>query len=91
MNEEINKNDWNITDERFIVFLDIMGFKDFVARKSHKEIYDMLAKLSGSKFYVYEAFKKVEAPEYKDKELYTASFSDSIILFSKETVKNHYI
>lgn len=84
MNEEINKNDWNITDERFIVFLDIMGFKDFVARKSHKEIYDMLAKLSGSKFYVYEAFKKVEAPEYKDKELYIASFSDSIILFSKD-------
>ena len=84
MTEERNMEDWNITDERFIVFLDIMGFKDFVARKSHKEVYDMMVRLSGSKSYINRAFTKVEVPEYKDKELYTASFSDSIILFSKD-------
>ncbi len=75
---------WTITNERFIVFLDIMGFKDFVARKSHTEVYDMMVQLSGSKSYVNEMFSNVNTPIYKDKELYTASFSDSIILFSND-------
>ena len=32
-------NDLSITTERYIVFLDIMGFKDRVARTKHEELY----------------------------------------------------
>ncbi len=74
-------NDWPITSNRFVVFLDIMGFKDFVARKSHDDVYDMMLSLFGSKSYIAERFKGSIEPTFIDKELYTASFSDSIVLF----------
>jgi len=41
-----NKKPWNLTDKRFVCFLDIMGFKDLVMRNSHDEIYKMLNELS---------------------------------------------
>lgn len=40
------KKSWSPTSKRFVCFLDIMGFKDLVMRNSHKEIYDLLTKLS---------------------------------------------
>jgi len=36
------KKKWIITTKRFVAFLDIMGFKDMVARNSHKNIYNSL-------------------------------------------------
>ena len=35
-------NDLSITTERYIVFLDIMGFKDRVARTKHEDLLSML-------------------------------------------------
>ena len=35
-------NDLSITTERYIVFLDIMGFKDRVARTKHEDLLFML-------------------------------------------------
>jgi len=81
---QANTKDWTITNDRFVVFLDIMGFKDFVARRSHEDVYNMMMNLFDSKSYVARKFKNVTEPTFMDKELYTASFSDSIVLFSKD-------
>ncbi|MEP7230323.1 MAG: hypothetical protein ABI691_08735 [Ginsengibacter sp.] len=77
--------DWKTTDERFVVFLDIMGFKDFVARNSHDFVYNMMKSLSKSKKVIEATFLDDElGAEYKTKDIYTTSFSDSIILFSSD-------
>jgi hypothetical protein len=78
--KEIN---WRTTDERFVVYLDIMGFKDFVSRNSHEFVYNMMKNLSKSKEIIEATFldDELEAA-FKAKDIYTTSFSDSIILFS---------
>lgn len=40
-----NKN-WVTTAKRFVVFLDIMGFKDLVYRNPHKTVYEKLEFIS---------------------------------------------
>lgn len=76
---------WKTTDNRFVVFLDIMGFKDFVSRNSHEQVYDMMSKLSLSKEIIDTTLEKTDTDnKYKEKGLYTTSFSDSLVLFSKD-------
>lgn len=80
---------WKTTDKRFVVFLDIMGFKDYVSRHSHDEVYDMMSKISDSRDIIDDivndiAKEKKEVGKDLDKGLYTTSFSDSVILFSKD-------
>ena len=76
---------WVTTTERFVVFLDIMGFKDFVSRNSHTDVYEMMTKISKSKEIIDGIVdENAENDKYSDKGLYTTSFSDSIILFSKD-------
>lgn len=58
--------------ERFVAFLDIMGFKDMVARRSENKIEDKLEKLS--------TFIAETKEDLKDSSCYI--FSDSIILFT---------
>ncbi|MES2656512.1 MAG: hypothetical protein V4620_13040 [Bacteroidota bacterium] len=77
------KRSWNVTDKRFVVFLDIMGFKDFVARHTHDEVYEMMSRISLVKESIDELSARYTTSTYKDK-LYTTSFSDSIILFSED-------
>lgn len=44
---ESSKNtNWEPTCNRFVAFLDIMGFKDMVSRKKHADIYNMLNSIS---------------------------------------------
>jgi hypothetical protein len=39
----IMKNDeWKIDCNRFVGFMDVMGFKDMIARKSHEEVGEAL-------------------------------------------------
>lgn len=64
------------TVERFVVFLDIMGFKDRVARNAHSEVLRQL-----------ETFQKVISTyvaEVKSSSIHVALFSDSILLFSED-------
>ncbi len=62
---------WNPTDKRFVAYLDIMGFKDIVARNTHQSIYKRLCSLAST---VYE-------PKYNN--VYASIFSDSIVVFSR--------
>ena len=63
------------TQDRFVTFLDIMGFKDRVARNTHEQILSVLQQLSN---YVSEEIKE------SDKFQFTM-FSDSLIIFSSDT------
>lgn len=79
---EFSNEEWKISDNRFVAFLDIMGFKDLVARNSHEHVYELMGSLSkfkkGTQF-----FFKTNEGTFSTK-LFTASFSDSIIVFSKD-------
>ena len=72
--------DWPLTCNRFVAYIDIMGFKDMVARTPHNEIYEMMRKIEASKsinVYLY--------PGYKDPLLVkTTTYSDSIMIYSKD-------
>ena len=70
---------WNVTTKRCVAFLDIMGFKDMVARSSHDTIYKRLQSISKSQNAIEEA---------KFLNVYMTKFSDSIAIFSKDDTKD---
>jgi hypothetical protein len=76
------KTNWQPTDNRFISFIDIMGFKDLVLRSPHEEVYSLLTEISNIRNYIEKTTNGLEE-RYEDAEVDSASFSDSIILFSK--------
>jgi hypothetical protein len=85
---------WNNTCERFVVFLDIMGFRDRVFRGSHGDVKKMLESLHPA----IESIEKlaINMDQYitiktheddhslKISAVFPVSFSDSIILISNE-------
>lgn len=85
-----NKANWKPTDKRFVAFLDILGFKDLVMRNTHDEIYQILNQISKSKKLIEEATKFEEISKvFGDAEVYVVSFSDSIVIFSKnDSIEN---
>lgn len=66
------------TANRFVVFLDIMGFKDRVSRTAHS---DLLAQLSDFNKGITECIGNHSA------DIQLAQFSDSIVLFSNNTTQ----
>ena len=89
--KKIEKTNWKPTDFRFVAFLDILGFKDMVMRNSHEEIYQTLNQISKSKKLI-EAAATELGDLFGDAEVYVVSFSDSIVIFSKnDDIENfHY-
>ena len=71
------------TRNRFVGFIDLMGFKDYVARNSHQTIYKELKK-------VFTEFKKDSLEEHYYSDGYKFYiFSDSIIFFTEsEEIKD---
>ena len=67
-----NKN----TAQRFVAFLDIMGFKERVARTEHDRLLDLLTNFNR------DITRYVG--KYKNAEIQLAQFSDSIVLFSND-------
>ena len=63
--------------------MDILGFKDLVMRSNHKEIYGLLSEISELREQIDNVEDDIKNPRFGDAEMYTVSFSDSIILFSK--------
>lgn len=68
---------WNTTENRFVVFFDIMGFKEFVARNNSEVVYNRL-KLIKEFLSDYEGIYKND-PEYNDL-IKHSIFSDSILI-----------
>ncbi|PWI28846.1 hypothetical protein DI383_14620 [Flavobacteriaceae bacterium LYZ1037] len=78
------KTNWKTTDNRFVAFLDLLGFKDKVMRKTHSDIYDELSNISASKKKLEELSPITNEGHYfADSDIYIVSFSDSVVLFSK--------
>jgi len=83
---------WKNTDERFVVYLDIMGFKDFVSRNKHEAVHGTLEKVLGfikdaegfsnTGFTTDENGKKTQFET-----IHITMFSDSIFLFSKDNTR----
>ncbi len=74
---QVDKN----TTNRFVVFLDIMGFKDRVARTSHNKL---LAQLTDFNKSIIGCIGK-----YQNADIQLAQFSDSIVLFSNDTTQKN--
>jgi len=84
MAKQRTKTNWVPTDNRFVAFFDILGFKDLVMRSSHSEIYEKLNGISKTKKWLENLANESDVQDkIGNGEIYTVSFSDSIVLFSK--------
>jgi len=82
--KQTKKLPWKTTDNRFVAFIDILGFKDKVMRDSHEEIYSQLSKISRTKQYIEEVSNNpIFMRKFGDSDTFIVNFSDSIIVFSK--------
>ena len=89
------KEKWKHTDDRFVAFLDIMGFKDRLLREGQEKVGIMLkslrppiADIKKRRQVFYAEVKKASNKNTLQDDLsslvYPVTFSDSIILFSKD-------
>lgn len=74
------KENWDITAARYVVYLDIMGFKDLVSRTKHEAIYEMMKKINERK----QFNSKVNWGKTNSELVKTTTYSDSIMIYSKD-------
>ena len=73
------KSAWAITTNRYVGFIDVMGFKDMVMRSSHDDIYKMMKVINKAKTL------NENLSSTKDHELIrSTTYSDSIMLYTKD-------
>ena len=82
------KTKWVPTCNRFVGYLDILGFKDLVMRTSHQAILEKLIKINNSK----DVFNKLPKfyKNFGDAEMFIVTFSDSMYLFSKNDNEDNF-
>ncbi len=86
----------DVTSNRFVLFFDILGFKDLVSRSSHEEVLKKLKKLKGraSKLEIAKLKKtaqekyNIDIRQYQTK---SVTFSDSIIFFSEGDTTSDFL
>lgn len=78
---------WKVTAERYVGYIDIMGFKDMVMRSSHEEVYEMMKKMEKNKKRQAETdwLGKGDESKIKPDLIKTTNYSDSIIIYSKDS------
>ncbi|MDR2457996.1 MAG: hypothetical protein LBD41_05905 [Clostridiales Family XIII bacterium] len=92
MQDDKQISKWNITEKRFIVYLDILGFKDRVMRESHDKLYNDLVKIPISEDILNSILdKKSIKTVFGDVGIHYVKFSDSIIIFSKNDTIESFI
>lgn len=75
---------WPVTTERFVAFIDIMGFKDMVMKMPHEEIYRIMKMIGDAK----ELNAGILTDAKNQKLVRSTTYPDSIMLYSKDkTVK----
>jgi hypothetical protein len=88
-------NDWINTCDRFVAFLDIMGFKNRLIREGQERVREMLESLLPTIENIKNSKRVLYAKQVKNSDInttiddfssliYPVTFSDSIILFSKD-------
>lgn len=78
--DDSNETAWPITCSRYVAYIDIMGFKDMVARTSHNDIYNMMKKIENSK----TKHENILWGNVSSKLVTTTTYSDSIMIYSKD-------
>ncbi|MHC1689964.1 MAG: hypothetical protein AB9833_03940 [Bacteroidales bacterium] len=86
---------WEIDNVRFVGFMDIMGFKDLVARKSHDDVKHMLNKMVRLNKSLENVFGKprviVEDRKKLESRIRSVTFSDSIMFISQDDSLEDFI
>ncbi|NML57814.1 hypothetical protein [Chryseobacterium cheonjiense] len=75
--------EWLVTNKRFVAFFDILGFKDLVLRNTHETIFEKLNEISNLKDGLNPNIIDKEFSNDGIKPLEVVTFSDSIVIFSK--------
>lgn len=81
MDNSTSDNEWPVTCERFVAFIDIMGFKDMLLRIGHDAVFSMMQKIQK------DANRIVSQPLYPESGEKTTKFSlysDSIMIYSTD-------
>jgi hypothetical protein len=68
---------WKVTNNRFVAFIDILGFRDLVMREDHAAILSLLYSIQEENGFIFEN------NSFFSDDIYVVTFSDSIILFTK--------
>jgi hypothetical protein len=71
---------WENTRTRFVAFLDIMGFKDLVAKKEHMEVLQIMTEFLPT----IELIQEEYSTKRQESAVKVVTFSDSIILVSDD-------
>ena len=85
-NTKTTESQWEITTERFVAYIDIMGFKDLVARSTHEEVYQMMKTINEKR----EANASIKWSQSAEKLVRTTTYSDSIIIYSKDNTEDSF-
>ncbi len=72
--------DWKVTNKRYVAFIDIMGFKDFILKFSHNEVYELMKTVNASSKFA--ANMKWDGSD--ENLVKVAIYSDSIMMYSKD-------
>lgn len=75
-----DNTEWKVKDLRYVAYLDILGFKDYVMRNSIHSVYSRLKALNALR-------PEEQDPDYESetsKRIKFTIFSDSVFIFSKD-------
>jgi hypothetical protein len=76
---------WEISADRYVGFVDIMGFKDMLTRLTHNEVYELMKKVSKSLTSVQSVFSvDYESEADIDINLTMMLYSDSILIYTRD-------
>ena len=75
-----DNSDWKVKTKRYVAFLDVLGFKDYVLRHSIDDVYKRLQTLNG--FRPEEGERDYDSDE--EKRIKVSIFSDSIFIFTRD-------
>lgn len=76
---------WEITADRYVGFIDIMGFKDMLTRRPHDEVYEIMQNVSKSVNSILSVFSvDYESEVDNDTNITMILFSDSIMVFTRD-------
>lgn len=75
---------WEITANRFVGIMDIMGFKDLVARNNHETVYEMMKKVSNAMKVNQSVFSVDYDSDNFDINIIMMTYSDSIMIYSRD-------
>ncbi len=83
--EKYKTTPWKVTTNRYVGFVDIMGFKNMISRIPHDEVYSMMKKVSKSVRSIQSVFSvDYESEAEIDINVSMLLFSDSIMLYTRD-------